>query len=194
MPLAARPGPGYVTTRCVCPPPPAPFPQSRLSEDHSVYPRAAAGVAALARALSVRSVLYVSSSGVYGAVDGSEVTEDSPASASPRSKVRDTFDAVPWLRPGALYRAHVVVGAAFTVALLSAATVKQADVVLCVAALFVLLSPAFDMKAGGYCLCVSVVTTSLVSTRLSLGGGFILAASCSRGAQHRACCRRPRSP
>lgn len=53
-------------------------PSRARGDDYSLYPRAAAGVAALARALGIRSVLYVSSTGVYDRHDGSEVTEQSP--------------------------------------------------------------------------------------------------------------------
>lgn len=53
-------------------------PSRARGDDYSLYPRAAAGVVVLARALGIRSVLYVSSTGVYDRQDGSEVTEQSP--------------------------------------------------------------------------------------------------------------------
>jgi len=52
-------------------------PSRARGDDYSVYPLAAAGAAALANALRIRSVLYVSSTGVYDRHDGSEVTEQS---------------------------------------------------------------------------------------------------------------------
>ncbi len=52
-------------------------PSRARGDDYSLYPQAAAGAAALARALHIRSVLYVSSTGVYDRHDGSEVTEQS---------------------------------------------------------------------------------------------------------------------
>ena len=53
-------------------------PSRARGDDYSLYPRAAAGVAALARTLRIGSVMYVSSTGVYDRQDGSEVTEQSP--------------------------------------------------------------------------------------------------------------------
>ena len=50
-------------------------PSRARGDDYTVYPQAAAGAAALAHALHIRSVLYVSSTGVYDRQDGSEVTE-----------------------------------------------------------------------------------------------------------------------
>ena len=52
-------------------------PSRARGDDYGIYPRAAAGAAVLARALQIRSVLYVSSTGVYDRHDGSEVTENS---------------------------------------------------------------------------------------------------------------------
>ncbi|WP_411280235.1 NAD-dependent epimerase/dehydratase family protein [Gemmatimonas sp.] len=53
-------------------------PSRARGEDYDIYPQAAAGATDLARALGIRSVLYVSSTGVYDRHDGSEVTEQSP--------------------------------------------------------------------------------------------------------------------
>ena len=52
-------------------------PSRARGDDYTVYPHAAAGAVALANALHIRSVLYVSSTGVYDRHDGSEVTEQS---------------------------------------------------------------------------------------------------------------------
>ena len=52
-------------------------PSRARGDDYGVYPQAATGAAALARAMGIRSVLYVSSTGVYDRQDGSEVTEQS---------------------------------------------------------------------------------------------------------------------
>lgn len=52
-------------------------PSRARGDDYGIYPEAAAGAAALARALGIRSVLYVSSTGVYDRHDGSVVTEQS---------------------------------------------------------------------------------------------------------------------
>jgi nucleoside-diphosphate-sugar epimerase len=53
-------------------------PSRTRGDGYAIYPAAASGAVALARALGVRSVLYVSSTGVYDRHDGSEVTEQSP--------------------------------------------------------------------------------------------------------------------
>lgn len=52
-------------------------PSRARGDDYGIYPHAADGAAVLARALQIRSVLYVSSTGVYDRHDGSEVTEHS---------------------------------------------------------------------------------------------------------------------
>ncbi|MDQ8160199.1 MAG: NAD-dependent epimerase/dehydratase family protein [Gemmatimonadota bacterium] len=52
-------------------------PSRARGDDYAIYPQAAAGAAALAHAMGIRSVLYVSSTGVYDRHDGSEVTEQS---------------------------------------------------------------------------------------------------------------------
>ena len=52
-------------------------PSRARGDDYGIYPQAAAGAAELAHALHIRSVLYVSSTGVYDRHDGSEVTEQS---------------------------------------------------------------------------------------------------------------------
>lgn len=66
----ALPGPIGHLVVCIAP-------SRTRGDDHSIYSQAAAGVAVLARALRIRSVLYVSSTGVYDRHDGSEVTEQS---------------------------------------------------------------------------------------------------------------------
>lgn len=61
-------------------------------DDYSLYPEAAAGAAALAQARRIKSVLYVSSTGVYDRQDGSEVTEQS--AIEPRdARVQALYDA-----------------------------------------------------------------------------------------------------
>lgn len=67
---AALPGPIGHLVVCIAP-------SRTRGDDHGIYSQAAAGVAVLARALRIRSVLYVSSTGVYDRHDGSEVTEQS---------------------------------------------------------------------------------------------------------------------
>ena len=67
-------------------------PSRSRGDDYGLYPQAAAGVAALAKALHIRSVLYVSSTGVYDRRDGSVVTEQSPI--VPRdTRVQALYDA-----------------------------------------------------------------------------------------------------
>jgi nucleoside-diphosphate-sugar epimerase len=67
-------------------------PASSRGEDASVYPRLAASAALLAEQLHVRSVVYVSSTGIYDRVDGSEVDESTTIqSDSPR--VRALYEA-----------------------------------------------------------------------------------------------------
>ncbi len=66
----ALPGPIGHLVVCIAP-------SRTRGDDHGIYSQAAAGVAVLARALRIRSVLYVSSTGVYDRHDGSEVTEQS---------------------------------------------------------------------------------------------------------------------
>jgi nucleoside-diphosphate-sugar epimerase len=67
-------------------------PSRTRGDDYALYPRAAAGAAALAQAMGNRSVLYVSSTGVYDRHDGSEVTEQSPI--TPRdARVQALYDA-----------------------------------------------------------------------------------------------------
>jgi nucleoside-diphosphate-sugar epimerase len=67
-------------------------PSRARGDDYGVYPQAAAGAAALANALDIRSVLYVSSTGVYDRQDGSEVTEQSVI--TPRdARVQALYDA-----------------------------------------------------------------------------------------------------
>lgn len=52
-------------------------PSRARGDDYGVYPHAARGAAALATAMDIPHVLYVSSTGVYDRHDGSEVTERS---------------------------------------------------------------------------------------------------------------------
>ena len=67
-------------------------PSRARGDDYGIYPQAAAGAAALAKALGIRSALYVSSTGVYDRHDGSEVTEQSPI--VPRdARVEALYDA-----------------------------------------------------------------------------------------------------
>ncbi|HEY0928939.1 MAG TPA: NAD-dependent epimerase/dehydratase family protein [Gemmatimonas sp.] len=67
-------------------------PATARGEDYAVYPRLAAASARLANQLGVRSVVYVSSTGIYDRTDGSLVDEYSPIVAeSPR--VRALLDA-----------------------------------------------------------------------------------------------------
>lgn len=67
-------------------------PSRARGDDYGIYPQAAAGAAALANALGIRSVLYVSSTGVYDRHDGSEVTEMS--AIEPRdARVQALYDA-----------------------------------------------------------------------------------------------------
>lgn len=67
-------------------------PSRARGDDYGIYPQAAAGAAALAHALMIRSVLYVSSTGVYDRHDGSEVTEQSVI--APRdARVQALYDA-----------------------------------------------------------------------------------------------------
>ncbi len=67
-------------------------PSRARGDDYGIYPLAAAGAAALANALGIRSVLYVSSTGVYDRHDGSEVTEMS--AIEPRdARVQALYDA-----------------------------------------------------------------------------------------------------
>lgn len=67
-------------------------PSRARGDDYGIYPQAAAGAAALANALGIRSVLYVSSTGVYDRQDGSEVTEMS--AIEPRdARVQALYDA-----------------------------------------------------------------------------------------------------
>ncbi len=67
-------------------------PSRARGDDYSLYPEAAAGTAALAHALGIRSVLYVSSTGVYDRHDGSEVTEQSPIEPHD-ARVQALYDA-----------------------------------------------------------------------------------------------------
>jgi len=67
-------------------------PSRARGDDHSLYPQAALGAAALAQALRIRSVLYVSSTGVYDRHDGSEVTEQSPIEPHD-ARVQALYDA-----------------------------------------------------------------------------------------------------
>ena len=67
-------------------------PSRARGDDYGVYPQAAAGAAALANALHIRSVLYVSSTGVYDRQDGSEVTEQS-AITPHDARVQALYDA-----------------------------------------------------------------------------------------------------
>ena len=67
-------------------------PSRARGDDYGLYPQAAAGAVALAQALGIRSVLYVSSTGVYDRQDGSEVTEQS--AIDPRdARVQALYDA-----------------------------------------------------------------------------------------------------
>lgn len=53
-------------------------PSRGRGDDHGIYPQVAEGIRRMAEALSVRSVLWVSSTGVYDRQDGSEVDETTP--------------------------------------------------------------------------------------------------------------------
>ena len=67
-------------------------PSRARGDDYGLYPHAAAGAVALAQALHIRSILYVSSTGVYDRQDGSEVTEQS--AITPRdARVQALYDA-----------------------------------------------------------------------------------------------------
>ncbi|QJR34659.1 NAD-dependent epimerase/dehydratase family protein [Gemmatimonas groenlandica] len=67
-------------------------PSRASGDDYGVYPAAAAGAAALAQALEIKSVLYVSSTGVYDRHDGGVVTEQS--AIEPRdARVQALYDA-----------------------------------------------------------------------------------------------------
>jgi nucleoside-diphosphate-sugar epimerase len=67
-------------------------PSRARGDDYAIYPQAAAGAAALAHAMGIRSVLYVSSTGVYDRHDGSEVTERSLITPHD-ARVQALFDA-----------------------------------------------------------------------------------------------------
>jgi nucleoside-diphosphate-sugar epimerase len=67
-------------------------PSRARGDDYGLYPRAAAGAVALAQALHIRSILYVSSTGVYDRQDGSEVTEQSAITAHD-ARVQALYDA-----------------------------------------------------------------------------------------------------
>ncbi|MDQ8163376.1 MAG: NAD-dependent epimerase/dehydratase family protein [Gemmatimonadota bacterium] len=67
-------------------------PSRARGDDYAIYPQASAGAAALARAMAIRSVLYVSSTGVYDRHDGSEVTEQS-AITPHDARVQALYDA-----------------------------------------------------------------------------------------------------
>jgi nucleoside-diphosphate-sugar epimerase len=67
-------------------------PSRARGDDYGVYPQAAAGAVALANALDIRSVLYVSSTGVYDRQDGSEVNEQS-AITPHDARVQALYDA-----------------------------------------------------------------------------------------------------
>lgn len=53
-------------------------PSRARGDDYGLYPAAAEGAAALAEVLSCRSIVWVSSTGVYDRQDGSVVTEQTP--------------------------------------------------------------------------------------------------------------------
>jgi nucleoside-diphosphate-sugar epimerase len=53
-------------------------PSTARGDSYAIYPAAARGAAALAVALGVSHVVYVSSTGIYDRRDGSEVTESTP--------------------------------------------------------------------------------------------------------------------
>jgi nucleoside-diphosphate-sugar epimerase len=60
-------------------------PSSARGDSYAIYPAAARGAQALAAALGVRHVVYVSSTGIYDRHDGSEVSESVPiAPTNPR--------------------------------------------------------------------------------------------------------------
>jgi nucleoside-diphosphate-sugar epimerase len=67
-------------------------PSRARGDDYGLYPLAAAGAVALAQALQIRSILYVSSTGVYDRQDGSEVTEQS-AITPHDARVQALYDA-----------------------------------------------------------------------------------------------------
>lgn len=67
-------------------------PSRARGDDYTIYPQAAAGAAALARAMGIRSVLYVSSTGIYDRHDGSEVTEQT-AIEPHEARVQALYDA-----------------------------------------------------------------------------------------------------
>jgi len=67
-------------------------PSSARGDSYAVYPAAARGAAALAEALDVRTVVYVSSTGIYDRHDGSTVDERALI-APTTERVQALFDA-----------------------------------------------------------------------------------------------------
>lgn len=53
-------------------------PSAARGDDHTAYPRGVAGALALAEALGAQTLLYTSSTGVYGRIDGGVVRETDP--------------------------------------------------------------------------------------------------------------------
>lgn len=67
-------------------------PSSARGDSYAIYPAAAAGAARLAALLHVRTLLWVSSTGIYDRHDGSQVTEATPI--EPRNdRVQALWDA-----------------------------------------------------------------------------------------------------
>jgi nucleoside-diphosphate-sugar epimerase len=67
-------------------------PSRTRGDSYDLYPAAAAGAVALASRLGVRSILWVSSTGVYDRQDGSEVSERTPIRPHD-ARVQALFDA-----------------------------------------------------------------------------------------------------
>lgn len=67
-------------------------PSSGRGDSYAIYPSAARGAAALAVALGVGRVLYVSSTGIYDRQDGSEASESTPIQPT-TARVQALFDA-----------------------------------------------------------------------------------------------------
>ncbi|WP_396203454.1 NAD-dependent epimerase/dehydratase family protein [Gemmatimonas sp.] len=67
-------------------------PSSSRGDSYAIYPAAARGAAALAEALGVTSVVYVSSTGIYDRQDGSEVNEHTLIEPT-NDRVQVLFDA-----------------------------------------------------------------------------------------------------
>lgn len=67
-------------------------PSSNRGDSYAIYPAAARGAVALAAVLGARSVVYVSSTGVYNRHDGSDVSESTPIVPTD-ARVQALYDA-----------------------------------------------------------------------------------------------------